>query len=747
MQYFCISPASPSVIKRALEWKFIMLTQGHYNGKGFWSGGVMNKRFLTTISMLVFALGSIRPAIAENSCPNINLPCSCIEAMQIFEAGVENNPYLIETIDFDNTDANIDETCLSALKVKLGEEGIEFTTIYTNPPLGIRFTVPVFLDFIKNVFERKGVKIFPVSSKDISSQSICLPAGVSKAQAAKPAIKLDYATLPAIQNIDGINGIDTTKIPDCLVYLPKQFVSNTAAPNDYEFHPQTGSSAISYLIASGNKTLAKGIIDSFIFEIEKMGYPVYKNRGRFLSQSENNFIVTNFEEYFEATKDFSWLEKQAIPAAEKIIEYWNTRIGTVPLGTEEEDLTGHRWFTSGAGPIEDVWGTGPIPDTYYYKVLYSLTKLALTPDPLRLKHTKGFDYNRVIRVASKSTVDIWESKKGLKPVTIEFDDARISKDLAGNTYILSAGASATKKDEPVIKLNNVYYSLTPTYFSNDRSARVSGYFPSYLYGPWNAFTDEYIDAALNLELYRANVDLAKMYAALSTYYKNIDKKKAKTFEEMIEVYNFEAGQIKEVIFKYLLDNKTGMVFNYNTHTHLKATYYPFAGGAYALWARLFDLDNDIEIKMLVNMANYLAETLESPSGILGSGVETGLRWDKPRVHPAQQTLIVRGLKDYAAMCHKKGLAKEANKLEQMANRIALKFLKMNFKDWVSSKGAPMHIDTKLGSTNEELTTGFRANLNYIQNVIAILDLYNGLDAKGKNILADYAVMVGVITAN
>jgi hypothetical protein len=456
-------------------------------------------------------------------------------------------------------------------------------------------------------------------------------------------------------------------------------LSTSANDQPGSLNPEDGSYIISALIKTGEPAkirLAKNLLDNFLYENEKYGYPISTNRGWALTRSQNNVIVTNIWEYFEATKNYSWLEKTGTPNAQKIIKYWNTRIGVVKLNGDEGDdeeagkiVEGHRWIAHGVGPREEVWDNEKNPNPYYFNILYKLAKLALTPDPKRTEYAKSFDYNRVVDVANETDLENWKKENSLKAVKVKDIDLGTAK-----AYILSGKWSGSKKDEPVIELDGIFYTLTPKYFSNDRAAVTSGFSPSDIYGPFGAFVDEFIDTAHNIQLYRANMDLAKMYDVLAKRFDKIDKNKAKTFRENVELYTSEAKEDKAMIMEFLKNKDSDMFFNYNYHLHKERTIYPVASGAYAIWGSLFDITKPDEIKMLMKIADYMSQTLEGPNGYYASGVNTGLLWDKPNVSAVQQGMIIDGLRRYAKLLAEKGKMAESKKLTEVADRVALKYL-------------------------------------------------------------------------
>lgn len=544
-------------------------------------------------------------------------------------------------------------------------------------PLSAQENSANFINYIKTVSLKNAVRSFPISSKD----GACAPAGIAKTRAA--AGGSPFEQLEKAKDIDGITRIDesTVKNTNCFVYLPKRFLVSDAAEKPGETDLTEASYMAGVLLkngASGDPALAKDLIDNFIYESENYGYPIGSNRGYALTRSRSNIIPTNILDYFEKTKNYSWLENTGLPFALKTIDYWKTRIGSRSLD-EDEKMEGYRWFAHGKGPRPEAWGTSEKPDPYYYKILYNLITLALISDPVRVEYAKGFDYNRVVHVANNTETEKWQKQNGLVSVDVGDGDPDLVT-LKGKTYVLKSSSSLSKQDEPAIKLGNIFYTLTPKYYSNDRAAAVSPFGPSHVYGPYNAFVDEFIDAAHNLQLYRAMKDIAKMYQALAEKYENAGGKTAKTYREKVELYESEADEIKKMLLKYLWNEELGSIFNYSFYTHSQRSAYPTATAGYALWAGFFDPEKPEEVKMLMRQTDYLTKNLEGRGGYYATGIETGLAGDRPYVDAVQNGMILEGLKNYAAALDKKGLKEESAKLKDSADRVSEKYLSAKTKE-------------------------------------------------------------------
>jgi len=655
--------------------------------------------FLLIIAAIVTASTT---AFAQNQgCTTTELPCSCKDAQKIFELSLNNDPYLIERVDFEKANIAINSECKASLDAAMELLGVPIDKVFKKSIVMSRYTTDAFLRFMTNYFLQKKLKSFP-----INADTICITRGASKAKATKNA-KAKIETLPKPKDIDGIKRIDYSEIkdPSCLIYLPSPFISSTE--KGYDFDPFSNSFIVGTLIRSKEATrlrLAKDILNNFFYEIKNFGYVIGGNQGFKVTRSKNNIIVSNIWDYFNATKDYNWLEKTALENAVKIIDYWETRIGVIALGYEndEESKTyeGDRWFSHGIGPRPEEWKAGETYKPYYFEKLYQLVQIALTTDPKREKLFKGFDYNRIIDVANESELNLWKEKNKLTPIKVTSK----TKELEGHTYIVD--------NEPVLELSDDFFFFTPTFFANERAANVAAY-ENHLYGPWNLFIDQFVDVGLNLEMLKAKKDISKMYNALAKFYEKKDSKLAKDYRKKKERYEADADEHKEMIMTYLRNKNDGMLFVYDSYTDTPREY-PFTDAGYALWAGLFDINKDAEVKMLFKLIEYLNTHLESEHGYFASSIETGLSWDKPYIQAIHQDLIVHGLKRYASQLKKKGDKESAAKIEYIAERIAIKFLYGAYRAWF-----------------------FQDNINLNDNMTAaaIGDLFDALSDQGKAVFS------------
>ena len=538
--------------------------------------------------------------------------------------------------------------------------------------------------------------------------------------------KVKVIYIPASTDEDGFTHIDVRNIPDqnFLIFLPHNYIVATSNSIHREAYPHDSSYVVSALIRHAQKSgvdaevsqmylgMARDMLDNFWYETQEFGFPLNGNRGYYLTRSQTNNIPTNVWEYYEATQDDEWLEDVGLPMATALDEYWNSADGQVEFtNADGEIVTGNRWIAHGEGPCQEVWESHGTHKAYYFRVLDELVNYAQTPDGDHPEFAQGFDYDQVIQQFSAEQINEWKESDLIEEVSVDGGEG-----MEGRMFIVDSSQTASGKDEPIImKEDGTYYTFTPSFYTSDRAARVSGYDNNHLYGPFNAFTSDFIPAAHNIQLYSNATSIAEMQDALGNENEAIN-------------WNETANERKELIMETMWNEEEGMIFDYNAVTGEQRTEYPFASSCYAIWAGLFDVSNDTEREQLMDMVNYMEDNLEGPNGLYASGVDTGMHWDAPFSWPIQQGMVVDGLRDYTAQLEATGFTDEASHLTDTADRIALKYLKVNYRHWVASQGE--EIQEKVGP-DAGVFTGYENGDNYTWNLAAVWDLYDGLTDEGQ----------------
>lgn len=554
-----------------------------------------------------------------------------------------------------------------------------------------KFVIAKFKDFkIKNsnIIKKYLIKqdlhiLLPDSLKDLETKKITKDSDIN------------ISVLPPMLNKSGKpkvsrNSNILSKIPaNSLIYLPKPFV--VAGKFHPELYPHDTSYIISALLRSREIfrnfqliDLAKNQLDNFAYEIKNFGFPLNANRAYYLTRSQENMLVTNVFEYFDASNDLAWLKKHGLKLANSVFSYWTDDLSKINTAWG----TAYGFNAYGEGPCVEVMASYKAHRYYYDKVLQKLVEWSLNPDAAP-DYAKGFDYSKVIN----------------KLDGVEIKRAKFS-------------------GEPILNYMGEHYALTPEFFKNDRASRVSGFDSNHLFGPFNAFIDQFIPAAHNILLYRQAKDLSTMHTLAfdaSSAYK----------------YDVIATSLKRVILNRLWDQETGMIYDYDIEQKRLRKEYPFLASAYALWAKLFNVRNYSEKAKLLSLVKFLEDNFEGSYGLHASLHETGLHWDKPYVWPIQQAIVVQGLRYYSDQLVAVGDTENSEKLIAFADRISFKFLKANYYDWISSKGKS--IKEKVMDHSENLLTGYSNSENYSWNLMAIIDLYQSLSEESQKKLRELKV--------
>ena len=260
-------------------------------------------------------------------------------------------------------------------------------------------------------------------------------------------------------------------------------------------------------------------------------------------------------------------------------------------------------------------------------------------------------------------------------------------------------------DKVLSKRNRNNLGLSYFYYYSDRLSKVSGYDTNSIYGPFNAFTDDFIPADHNLKLYKSLTDFVYL----------LNKTKANT--KTITKYSEIAQRLKESINKYLWDKDEAYFFEYNYKSKDLRTKYGFLSSGYALWAEWFDIENTEDLNKLFKVFRYIKNNFKSEKGLYASNVETGIQWDKPYIWPVQQGMVIKGLINYADKLENLN-PKKSKKFRKFALEMAYKFNKTNFYDWLEAKGKS--IKEKVTPEKETLFTGYATGENYTWNMATVL---------------------------
>jgi alpha,alpha-trehalase len=323
------------------------------------------------------------------------------------------------------------------------------------------------------------------------------------------------------------------------------------------------------LLQDGRISLAKSMVDNFIYEIENYGKILNANRSYYLTRSQPPlFTPMALAVYRYLPRDSAttaWLREVLEAAIKEYKSYW--------MGPGHMTWTGlSRYYDNGIGPPPEVE-----PGRY---------------DRLYAEYAKKF---------------------GKDPKTFEDD-------------YLSGKVRVAGLDK---------------FFTDDRSMRESGHDAS---NRLQYDCAELVTVDLNSLLYKSETDIAEIISAGFGGEVKLENGNV----EDASAWRQRAKERKELMTKYLWNEKRGMFFDYN-FVDRKQVDYVAAATFYPLWAGVATK------KQADALVNYALPLLEMPGGIVSStegsrGPVTRDRpqtqWDYPFGWAPEQMLVWSGLKEY-----------------------------------------------------------------------------------------------------
>jgi len=453
---------------------------------------------------------------------------------------------------------------------------------------------------------------------------------------------------PLPKVIQHLGEIDTSAIqPPGLLYLPNKYVVPGGRFN--EMYGWDSYFIIRGLLRSGHAELARGMVDNFLFEVEHYGAMLNANRTYYLTRSQPPFLSSMFVEVYDALQksghaDIAWAQR-AYTDIEKDYDMWNRdphRAGDTGLS---------RYYDFGEGPPAEALQD----ETGFYRNVASYFFF----------HPEDADGY------------ITESSSTSKPA-------------AGASYTLqvcNADSNATSNCAP-----KQVFELTADYYKGDRSLRESGFDVSFRFGPFGAATHHYAPLCLNSLLYKTEKDMEQIGHWLGH---EADSKK----------WRNRAEQRRQLIFRYLWDEKAGMFYDYDFVTRQRSSY-RYATTFYPLWVGL----------ATPNQAKWVEQNIplfEKPGGLAMSTENSGAQWDLPYGWGNIEMLAVEGLRRYG--------------FNSDADRISNEFLSMvvhNFRrdGYIVEK---YNVVTRSSDAHAEL--GYKMNVvGFGWTNAAFLELLHGL---------------------
>jgi len=383
--------------------------------------------------------------------------------------------------------------------------------------------------------------------------------------------------------IHHLGEIDTAKIqPHGLLYLENKYVVPGGRFN--EMYGWDSYFIVRGLLRAGRVELARGMVDNFFFEIEHYGAMLNANRTYYLTRSQPPFLSSMFVDVYDAQQksghaDPAWLTK-AYADLEKDYDMWNR----APHLAGDTGLS--RYYDFGEGPpaeaLQDESGFYRHVATYFF---------------FHPGQANGY---------------ILESLPG------------VEQPVAGSSYALQVcdvARTMTRADcDPRRE-----FKLSSDYYKGDRSMRESGFDVSSRFGPFGAGTHRYAPVCLNSLLYKTEKDMAQISQWLG-------------HSADAEKWNQRAEKRKQLITRYLWDDKAGFFFDYDFTTGQRSSY-RYATASYPLWTGLATPE-----QAKATVKNLLA--FEKPGGLPMSTEESGAQWDLPYGWGNIEMLAVDGLRRY-----------------------------------------------------------------------------------------------------
>jgi alpha,alpha-trehalase len=246
--------------------------------------------------------------------------------------------------------------------------------------------------------------------------------------------------------------------------------------------------------------------------------------------------------------------------------------------------------------------------------------------------------------------------------------------VAGGSYTLQVCDAATSATHPECEKAREF-RLSSDYYKGDRSMRESGFDVSFRFEPFGAATHHYAPVCLNSLLYKTEKDMEQ----ISRWMGNRDN---------AEKWRKRAEERKQLISRYLWDDKAGLFFDYDFGSGRRSSYL-YASTFYPLWAGLATPE---QAKAVVkNLAQF-----EKPGGIAMSTQDTGAQWDLPYGWGNIEMLAVEGLRRYGYNAE--------------ADRISYEFLSMVLENFHRDGNIREKYNVVTRSSEAHVELGYQMNV-------------------------------------
>ncbi|HEX8711175.1 MAG TPA: trehalase family glycosidase [Terracidiphilus sp.] len=386
------------------------------------------------------------------------------------------------------------------------------------------------------------------------------------------------------RRIEKIGDLNPRDLPEQgLLYLPNSYV----VPGG-QFNEMYGWDSYFILLgleADHRETLAKGIVDNFLFEIEHYGGILNANRTYYLTRSQPPFLTSMIRAVYEDPASFpntpqgraekrEWLD-HAYTLAEKDYSYW----------LRPEHAAGRtrlaRYYDYGSGPVPEMSNA----NSYYQDVIHWVVD---HPSPA----SAGF----LVKAPEHPS----PSEAARLKIT--------SCDIAASELCARAWYGG--------------YRLSRSFYVGDRAMRESGFDPSFRFGPFSGATEDYAPVGLNCLLYRYERDMEHFALLLGN-------------PADAQRWNRRSIARDTSIHSYLWRPSEGVFADYNFVLHRPSTY-AYLTSLYPLWTGVATRDEARQVVAKLNL-------FERPGGLSMSNYQSGLQWDDPYGWAPTNWIAIEGL--------------------------------------------------------------------------------------------------------
>jgi alpha,alpha-trehalase len=424
-----------------------------------------------------------------------------------------------------------------------------------------------------------------VDIKVTNNPILYLPAGMKEpapVRALTDKCHVHVVWLP--RPIQKLGDVDSKQLHDPgLLYLPQPYVVPGGRFN--EMYGWDSFFILLGLEADHRESLARGMVDNFLFEIENYGGVLNANRTYYLTRSQPPFLTSMIRAVYQDPASFPqtpagraearlWL-KHAFTLAQKDYSTW----------TRPEHLAG----TTGLARYFD-YGRGPVPemsdDSNYYPdvIRWILAHPHAGGDGFLVKGSEHPDAAEAARLS------------------------RTSCDVNSSVVCLRAWAGG--------------YRLSSDFYVGDRAMRESGFDPSFRFGPFSGNTQQFAPVCLNSLLYRYERDMEHFAHVLGK-------------PDDAQMWNHRAQKRDAAIHRYLWWPQEGVFADWD-FVHSRPNEYAYITSLYPLWAGVATAN---EARQIVAKLG----TFERQGGLSMSNTDTGLQWDEPYGWAPTNWIAVAGM--------------------------------------------------------------------------------------------------------